>query len=275
MEETTGAVTGARGVAPAAHLSLRAMRKVPQITASFWIVKLLTTAMGESLSDYALINFAVPGLVFGAVGLIAALALQLSVRRYVPWVYWSTVGMVAIVGTMVADVPRFLLGISYLAAAVSCAVALAGIFAVWYARERTLSIHSIDSRSRELFYWATVMATFALGTAAGDLTADAFGWGYFPSAVLFAALMAVPVLGRRLLGLNGIVTFWFAYILTRPIGASFADWLGRDVDKGGVGLGAGPVGLCFALVAIGFVGYLTVTHKDRTGEQASTRTHRT
>ena len=133
--------------------------------------------------------------------------------------------------------------------------------------EKTLSIHSIYTRRRELFYWATVMATFALGTAAGDLAAITLGLGYFASGVLFAVVFAVPALAYWLFGLNAILAFWFAYIVTRPLGASFADWLGRPHCLGGLGLGTGPVSLVLAIVIVGFVGYLTVTRKDVKGEQ--------
>jgi len=195
-----------------------------------------------------------------------ALVLQFSMRRYVPGVYWFTVVMVAIFGTMAADVLHVVLGIPYLVSTVFFAVVLAAIFAVWYATEKTLSIHSINTPRRELFYWATVMATFALGTAAGDMTAATFGLGYFASGVLFAVLFAAPALAYGLFGLNEIVAFWFAYIMTRPLGASFADWFGKP-SLGGLGLGDAKVTLVLTILIIGFVGYLTVTHKDMKGEQ--------
>src|SRR5579863_2046116 len=173
------------------HRVLQAMRKVPEITALFWIIKLLTTAMGESTSDYLVyqINPYV-AVVLGCIGLVIALALQLRVRRYIPWVYWLAVVMVAIFGTMAADVAHIVLGIPYLISTICFASALAIIFGIWYASEKTLSIHTIYSGRRELFYWATVIATFALGTAASDLTATNH-LGYFPSVILFAALFAL------------------------------------------------------------------------------------
>src|SRR5579864_825196 len=195
------------------HLAMRVMRKVPQVTIYFWIIKLLSTAMGESTSDYLVYHinpyFAVA---LGCIGLIASLVLQLLVRRYVAWIYWLAVVMVAVFGTMAADVLHVVLGIPYLVSTVFFAVVLAVIFVVWYASEKTLSIHSINTPRREMFYWATVIATFALGTAAGDLTAATLGLGYFSSGVLFAVLFAVPALGYWLFGLNEIVAFWFAYI---------------------------------------------------------------
>ena len=249
-----------------ARLARRTYRKVPEITVYFWIVKLLTTAMGESTSDYLVYHInPYVAVVFGCVGLIAALVLQFAVRRYVAWVYWLAVAMVAIFGTMAADVMHVVLGIPYLVSTTFFAIALTGVFATWYAGEKTLSIHSIDTGRRELFYWATIMATFALGTAAGDMTAATLGLGYFPSLVLFAVLFAVPGLAYWLFGLNEIVAFWFAYVVTRPLGASFADWTGKPY-LGGLGLGDGKIALVLTIVIIGAVGYLTVTRTDTTSK---------
>jgi uncharacterized membrane-anchored protein len=243
------------------------MRKVPEITVSFWIIKLLSTAMGESTSDYLVyqINPYV-AVALACLGLAVALTLQLSVRRYVAWVYWLAVVMVAVFGTMAADVAHVVLGIPYLVSTACFASALAIIFVIWYGSEKTLSIHTIYRGRRELFYWATVMATFALGTAAGDLTASTLRLGYFPSFILFAVLFALPALAYWLFGLNEIVAFWFAYIVTRPLGASFADWLGKPY-LGGLGLSDAKVALVLTMLIIGCVGYLTVTRKDRKGEQ--------
>ncbi len=240
----------------------RIARKVPEIIVYFWIVKILTTAMGESTSDYLVyhINHYL-AVALGAIGLAAALALQLWVRRYVAWVYWLAVTMVAIFGTMAADVLHIVVGVSYLESTAFFALALAIIFAVWYRTERTLSIHSIYTLRRELFYWATVMATFALGTAAGDLTAATMGLGYLASGVLFAIVFALPGLAYRFVGLNALVAFWWAYIVTRPLGASFADWFGKPIF-GGLGLGETWVSLVLTIAIVGFVAYLTVTRKD-------------
>src|SRR5438105_1455150 len=255
------------GAAQPLHRALRAMRKVPEITVYFWIIKLLTTAMGESTSDYLVyqINPYV-AVAIGCIGLAVALILQLLARRYVAWVYWLAVVMVAVFGTMVADVTHVVMHIPYLVSTAFFASALAIIFATWYASEKTLSIHTIYSGRREMFYWATVMATFALGTAAGDMTASTLGLGYFPSVVLFAILFAAPALAYWLFGLNEVVAFWFAYIVTRPLGASFADWLGKQY-LGGLGLSDAKVALVLTMLIIGFVGYLTVTRKDMKGEQ--------
>ena len=240
----------------------RVLRKVPEVTIYFWIIKLLTTAMGESSSDYLVYHIdPYIAVILGGGGLLASLVLQLLVRRYVPWIYWLAVTMVAIFGTMAADVTHIVLHIPYLASTTFFAIALAIIFSIWYASEKTLSIHSINTPRRELFYWATVLATFALGTAAGDMTAATLGLGYFASGVLFAILFAIPALAYRLFGLNEIVAFWFAYIMTRPLGASFADWFAKPY-LGGLGLGDAKVSLVLTILIIIFVTYVTVTRKD-------------
>lgn len=246
---------------------MRILKKVPEVTVYFWIIKVLTTALGESTSDYLVYHIdPYLAVALGGIGLVVALALQLAVRRYIAPIYWFAVIMVAIFGTMAADVVHIVLGISYLVSTIFFAVALALIFLVWYASEKTLSIHSISTFRREMFYWATVMATFALGTAAGDMTAATFGLGYLLSGVLFLALFALPALAYGLAGLNGILAFWLAYIVTRPLGASFADWMGKLPGEGGLGLGDGLVSLVVAMVIIGFVGYLTITRRDVKGE---------
>jgi uncharacterized membrane-anchored protein len=238
-------------------------RKVPEVTGIFWLVKLLTTAMGESTSDYLVrtIN-PIVAVAIGGVCFVAALALQLSARRYVARIYWMAAAMVAIFGTMMADVIHVVLGVPYVVSALFFACALAIIFGVWYAIEKTLSIHTISTLRRELFYWAAVVTTFALGTAVGDMTASTFGLGYLASGILFAVLFALPALGYWRLKLNAIFAFWFAYIMTRPFGASFADWLGRPPELGGVGAGAGRVSLVLAAVITGLVAYLTISRSD-------------
>jgi len=244
-------------------------RKVPEITVYFWIIKLLTTAMGEATSDYLVFGInPYVAVVLGAIGLVIALTLQLAVRRYIAWVYWLAIVMVAIFGTMAADVlhvvilaPRLGANPAYVVATVFFSICLTSIFIAWYAVEKTLSIHSITTRRRELFYWATIMATFALGTAAGDLTAYSFGLGYFPSAVLYYVLIALPAVGYVVFGLNDIFAFWFAYVVTRPLGASVADWLSKPYLTG-LGIGDGPVVVVLAILIIGFVAYLSISRID-------------
>jgi len=239
------------------------LSKVPQVTLVFWVTKVLTTGMGETTSDYLVTHFD-PVLAAGVTGLvlIASLVLQFSVRRYVPWVYWFVVVMVSVVGTMFADIVHVVLGVPYLVSTSAFLILLAVIFIAWYAREKTLSIHSIYTLHRELFYWATVLATFALGTATGDMTATTLHLGYLPSGILFAVLMLIPVVGYFWLGFNEIFAFWFAYILTRPLGASFSDWMGVAQSRGGLGWGTGPVSLVLLILIICLVGYLAFTHED-------------
>jgi len=239
------------------------MRKVPEIGAYFWTIKVLSTAMGEVTSDYLVrtIN-PVIAVALGGLFFAAALALQVSVRRYVPWVYWSAVVMVAVLGTMVADVLHVRFGIPYLATSTFFALALAIIFVTWYSSEKTLSIHTIYAGRREWFYWATVMATFALGTAVGDLTAITWHLGYLSAAAVFAVLITLPAIGYRFFRLNAVVAFWVAYVLTRPLGATFADWIGRPRSLSGLGLGTGIVSLVLTIAIVILVGYLTITGKE-------------
>jgi uncharacterized membrane-anchored protein len=241
---------------------LPGLAKVPEITAVFWILKLLTTAGGESASDFLLITNPAVGLPIGVVGFALTLWLQFRTPRYSPVAYWAAVAMVAVFGTMIADVLKVGLDVPLAALTIIFAVALAATFLIWHLAEGTLSIHSITTRRREAFYWLTVSFTFALGTAAGDLTADTLGLGYFGSIVLFAVVMAVPVLGRYGLGLNSVIAFWFAYIVTRPLGASIADWLAKPSSVGGVGMGDGVVAMILLLTFVAVLTVVVVRHRD-------------
>lgn len=240
--------------------------KVPEVTAFFWIVKALTTAMGESTSDF-LVHEIVPeiAVLLGLVAFCVALYVQFGKDRYVPWAYWLAVAMVGVFGTMAADVLHVGLGVPYIASTIFYAVVLALVFRTWYRLEGTLSIHSITTTRRELFYWAAVLATFALGTAAGDLTAVTFGLGYFGSVLLFAAIIAIPAIGFFRFAMNPILAFWFAYVVTRPLGASVADWLAKS--EGGLGLGTGPVSLVFAAAIAAFVYFLSRSRLDTPADQ--------
>jgi len=240
----------------------RLFMKVPEITIYFWIVKLLTTAMGESTSDY-LVYHINPYLtvILGFVGFVIALILQFTVREYVAWVYWLLVVMIAIFGTMVADVTHIVLGVPYYDSTIAFAIILTIVFTVWYKVEKTLSIHSIHTRRREMFYWATVLATFAMGTATGDMTAMTLHLGYLASGILFIVLFLLPWVGY-LLGLNPIFAFWFSYVMTRPLGASFADWFGKPKSITGIGYGDGIVVGVLTVLIVVFVGYLTVSKRD-------------
>jgi uncharacterized membrane-anchored protein len=256
------------------RLTVRGALRVPEITAYFWAIKALSTAMGESTSDY-LVHAMNPELAvaLGFVGFVAALALQFHVRRYIAWTYWLAVVGVGVFGTMAADVLHVGFGVPYIASSVLYAIALAAVFAGWYRTEKTLSIHSVDTPRRELFYWAAVVATFAMGTAVGDLTATTFGLGYFASGVLFAAVIAIPAIGYWRLGWNAIFCFWFAYVATRPLGASFADWMGKPKSVGGLGLGDGTVALALTFAIFCLVAFLAITRRDvqRAGTDRSRR----
>jgi uncharacterized membrane-anchored protein len=216
--------------------------KVPEITALFWVIKILTTGMGEAASDYlGGLSLILAGAV-GVLGFAIAMWLQLRAPRYVAALYWFAVAMVAVFGTMVADALHVGLSLPYAFSTIFYAVVLAVIFAVWYRSEGTLSIHSILTRRRETFYWATVLASFALGTAAGDWTATSLGLGFLSSGLLFVAAIAVPALAWWRLDVNPVLAFWLAYVITRPLGASFADWLAKPHwFAGGLDLGDGPV----------------------------------
>jgi uncharacterized membrane-anchored protein len=252
------------GRAPGRTAGWSAVRaaKVPEITAVFWLVKVLTTGMGEAASDWLGQTSLVLGALVGVGSLVGALAWQLRAREYSAVRYWTAVSAVAVFGTMTADITHVLTGLSYAVTTAAWAVVVAALFTAWWQVEGTLSIHAVDSTRRECFYWATVLATFALGTAAGDLTGLALGWGFLASGLLFGAAMLVPLVAWRL-GLSPVVAFWAAYVLTRPFGASFADWLGKPASiGGGVGLGDGLVTVV-ALAAIAvLVGVLAVTRAD-------------
>ncbi len=237
--------------------------RVPEITALFWVIKGLSTAMGESTSDY-LVHAVTPALavLLGFAGFAAALALQFKMARYLAWAYWFAVVMVGTFGTMAADVLHVGLGVPYTASTVLYGLALAAVFATWQRTEQTLSIHTVDTPRREIFYWAAVAATFAMGTALGDFTATTLSLGYLTSAVIFGLIIVVPAVGYRWFRWNAIFCFWFAYVLTRPLGASIADWLGKPESAKGLGLGAGWTALGLGAAIVVLVGYLAVSRTD-------------
>ncbi|MBC9728954.1 hypothetical protein [Streptomyces sp. TRM68367] len=253
------------------RLPLRTMaNKVPEATACFWIIKVLTTGMGETASDLlARLLGPVPAVALGGLALGASLAVQFTVRRHIAWVYWTAVVMVSVFGTMAADVLHVGLGVPYAVSTPVFLATLAAVFGCWYASERTPSIHGINTRRREAFYWAAVLATFALGTAAGDLTATA-GLGFLGSAALFAVAICVPALAHRWAGLNAVTAFWSAYVITRPLGASLADWMAVGHSRGGLALGLEPVTLAWTAAILGFVAYLaTAQRASRRGVAAA------
>lgn len=216
------------------------LNKVPEVTVSFWVIKIMSTTVGETGADFLAVNAGwgqgMTRAVMGAL-LAAALFTQLRTRRYTPWIYWLTVVLVSVVGTQITDLLTDGLGVSLYVSTSAFAVALAAIFAVWYWVERTLSIHDIVTRKREIFYWSAILCTFALGTAAGDLATEALGLGFTWGAVSFGALIATSYLAWRMGG-NAVLTFWIGYILTRPFGAALGDMLTQAKAYGGLGMGA-------------------------------------
>lgn len=248
---------GASRVSVSEQQTLQGLNKVPEVTALFWVVKILSTGVGETSSDYLAHTIGpVIAVLIGGVLLVASLVWQFRSARYQPWRYWSAVLMVSVFGTMVADVLHVVLGIPYMISTIAFAIMLSLVFLCWYRSEGTLSIHTINSRRSESFYWATVLVTFALGTAVGDLTAATFGWGYFASGMVFLALIAIPAIGYARFGLNEVFAFWAAYVLTRPLGASFADWFAVSRERGGLDHGAGWISLILLAVIVFLVAYL-------------------
>jgi uncharacterized membrane-anchored protein len=238
--------------------------KVPaRIAAIFWATKLLTTAFGESTSDYLVHNVnPYLAVIAGFIVFLIAITLQLRAARYVPWIYWLAVAMVAVFGTMSADVLHVEFGVPYIASTILFAIALAVVFFAWSRAEPTLSIHSITTARRELFYWAAVLATFAMGTALGDLAAYTFNLGFLTAGIVFAVLFALPGV-LYWFGLNPIIAFWAAYVMTRPLGASFADWTGKSKAAGGIGIGDGVMAFVLGALIVACVGYLTVSRADQ------------
>jgi uncharacterized membrane-anchored protein len=237
--------------------------KVPEIIPLFWLIKLLTTAGGEAGSDYLAHygNFGGGGTVL--IVFIAGILLQFGTRRYQAFAYWFFAYSIAIFGTAVADFLHLDVGIPYSGTSLLWAVVLAVVFWLWNRSEGTLSIHSITTRRREYFYWATVFATFALGTAVGDYTAIALNLGYLGSVGLFGVIILIPALAWWRFGMNPILAFWFAYVVTRPLGASIADYISKPRILSGVGFGDGPTFVFFTVAVGALVVYLTVAQPDR------------
>jgi uncharacterized membrane-anchored protein len=257
-----------QGSPPISRWTTRGALRVPEITVYFWVIKALSTAMGEATSDFLVKRLhPIPAVGLGFVGFCLALALQFSRHRYLAGSYWLAVVAVGVFGTMAADVLHVGFHVPYIASSALYAVILVAVFVLWQRTERTLSIHTIDTPRREAFYWAAVVATFAMGTAVGDLTATTLHLGYGLSIVLFAGIMLVPAAGYWVLRWNPIFTFWFAYVVTRPVGASFADWVGKPKAVSGLGWGDGRVSLVLTVVIACLVAYLAVTRRDVQGER--------
>jgi uncharacterized membrane-anchored protein len=242
------------------------LNKVPEVTAIFWIIKILSTTVGETGADYLAVHVGLGATVTAAImaGLfVVALVLQLRAPAYIPWIYWLTVVLVSVVGTQVTDLLTDKLEISlYISTAVFACV-LASTFAIWYGVERTLSIQAIVTARRELFYWASILFTFALGTAAGDLSMEALGLGFQLGVIVFGALIALIAIAYYF-GANPVLTFWLAYILTRPLGAALGDLLSQSRNYGGVGLGTIYTSIAFLTVIVALVTWVSF-ESDRTG----------
>lgn len=243
------------------------LNKVPEATLYFWIIKILATTVGETAADYLNTNldFGLTNTTYVVAGLLlVVLTVQFRSKRYVPGVYWLAVVLISVVGTLITDNLTDNFGVTLPMATLLFAVALTLTFATWYATERSLSIHTITTARREAFYWLTILFTFALGTAAGDLAAERLDLGYWLSAVVFASLIAAVTLAHFAFRLNAIVAFWIAYILTRPLGASLGDYLSQPTDAGGLELGSTGTSAIFLTVILVLVVYLTWSKKDRT-----------
>jgi uncharacterized membrane-anchored protein len=238
------------------------LSKVPEATAAFWIIKILTTGLGEVVADDFMERIGIPWTtLISGVLMAAALVWQFRGIRYQAWPYWTSAAMVSVFGTTLGDGPRRGLGLSFVQTSIIFGIVVVIALGSWYAVERTLSIHSITTRRREVFYWITVAATFALGTAVGDMFTY-FGSAFLQSALIFAALMAVSYLAYRYLRLNGVFAFWFAYVMTRPLGASIADWSWVPRPFG-AGLGKDMVSVITVVAFVAFLGYMA---KTRNGE---------
>ena len=255
---------------PGTQLSI----KVPLVTLYFWIIKIMATTVGETAADF--LNFDMKlGLVktswLMAALLVIALIVQIAARRYVPWKYWLAVVFLSIFGTLVTDNLSDNYGVSLIVTTIGFSAALIATFLAWHASEHTLSIHSITSRRRELFYWSAILFTFALGTAAGDLVAEKLALGYAISALLFGGAIALVTLAYFKFGLDSVWAFWIAYVLTRPFGASCGDLLSQATKDGGLGLGTIGTSALFLAVIVGLVGYLTHTRSDTLPDDANAR----
>jgi uncharacterized membrane-anchored protein len=268
MTTTTSSALASRG-----RLMLN---KVPEVTLYFWVIKIMATTVGETAADYLNVNLGF-GLtnttyVMGAL-LVATLVWQFRTSEYVPGIYWLAIVFISVVGTLITDNLTDNFGVSLVTSTIGFGIALAATFAAWFASERTLSIHTIVTSRREGFYWLAILFTFALGTAAGDLVAERLSLGYWVSGLIFAGLIAAVTIAHFRLGLNAVLAFWIAYILTRPLGASIGDFLSQTRHDGGLGLGTTATSALFLATILGLVTYLTVTRKDRTPPDVARRRH--
>src|SRR4051812_18941808 len=249
----------------ASSLGRQMLNKVPEVTLYFWIIKVLCTTVGETAADQlnASLKLGLTGTtyVMGTL-LVGALFFQFGLKKYVPSIYWLAVVLISVVGTLITDNLVDNYGVALETTTIAFSIALAATFAAWYASERTLSIHTIVTTRREAFYWLAILFTFALGTAAGDLAAERLGFGYGPSVLIFAGLIAVVAGAHCRFKLNAVLAFWLAYILTRPLGASIGDYMSQPTKAGGLGLGTTVTSIIFLGTILALVIYLTVTRRD-------------
>src|SRR5262245_3757899 len=249
-------------------LGRRMLNKVPQVTLFFWVIKIMCTTVGETAADYVNDNlgFGLSKTTYVAGALLAALLVaQFWTRRYVPPVYWAAVVVISVFGTLITDNMTDRYGVPLTTSTTVFSIVLIAVFAIWWWFERTLSIHSIVTTRREAFYWLAILFTFALGTAAGDLVAEKFSIGYGPSILLFGGAIAIVAFAHYVLKVNAVLTFWLAYILTRPLGASIGDWMSQHSKKyGGLGLGTTGTSYIFLGCIFALVAYLTLTKRDQT-----------
>lgn len=241
------------------------LNKVPQITLYFWVIKILCTTVGETVADFlnTNLNFGLTGTSIAMSSLLVFILLfQFKSKKYIPGIYWLAVVFISVVGTLITDNLTDNLGVSLDLTTIVFSIALATTFIIWYASEKTLSIHKINSLRREAFYWLTILFTFALGTASGDLLAESLKLGYLLSAGIFAGSILIVWIANKYFKLNPVLTFWIAYILTRPLGASIGDYLSQSHDDGGLGLGTVVTSAIFLTAILATVIYLTKTKKD-------------
>ena len=249
----------------ASTIGRQVLNKVPEVTIYFWIIKVLCTTVGETAADFLNLNLhlGLTGTTFvmGSL-LIITLFFQFATKRYVPGIYWLAVVLISVVGTLITDNLTDNFGVSLETTTIVFSIALTVIFVTWYACEKTLSVHTINTLRREVFYWLTILFTFALGTAAGDLVAERLNLGYMVSAIIFGAMIAIVAVAHLRFKLNAVLAFWIAYILTRPLGASLGDYLTQSNDNGGLGLGTILTSILFLTTILITVIYLTITKKD-------------
>lgn len=242
------------------------LNKIPEITVFFWVIKVLATTVGETAADFLSETLNL-GLTFTTIAmtglLIVALFAQFRARKYVPGIYWVSVVLISIVGTLFTDNLVDNMGVPLIVTTIAFAIALAITFGIWYSKEKTLSIHSIYTTKREAFYWLAILFTFSLGTAAGDLFSEGMNFGYGPSIIIFAAVIALIAVAHFKFNMDGVLAFWIAYILTRPLGASIGDFMSQSHGDGGLALGTVGTSAVFLVVILGTVAYLTKSKVDQ------------